>query len=197
MQPQSLARASPRLDFISRTFSFRAVKMRGFVKIGRSEEFFIMGVKGDSAAGQTKRCNRCGEAKPLGDYPAAKDCAQGRAGTCKRCKADRKRELYRERRGPKRCRVCHQPKGPGRCRPCRLATLARYRETHAAELRERARDRYQSSPDVREQGKARNYRWRAGEGRGKYLESKARESERRAGREGRTYRPRGGDAERP
>jgi hypothetical protein len=45
---------------------------------------------------------------------------------------------------------------------------------------------------VREQIKTRNYRWRQGDGREKYLEGKARESERRAMCEGRTHRPRHG-----
>jgi hypothetical protein len=90
----------------------------------------------------------------------------------------------------KRCKVCGGRKKGKRCRPCRLASLRRYRERHSEELRDRARSRYQSEPEVREQGKRRNYCWRAGVGREKYLKGKSRESKQRAEGAGRMYRPR-------
>lgn len=44
-----------------------------------------MGVKGTSTATQSKPCSKCGETKPLGDFYAAKDCAQWRRPECKKC----------------------------------------------------------------------------------------------------------------
>lgn len=78
----------------------------------------------------------------------------------------------------KRCRKCGGEKGPGRCRPCRAAYLRGWASRNRARRAYGARLRYRENPQVREGGRARNYRWR-GENRGHYLELKREENRRR------------------
>lgn len=50
------------------------------------------------APGQKKKCHRCGKIKPLDEYPKAKDCPDGHAGTCKACRSAYNKAFYHKRR---------------------------------------------------------------------------------------------------
>ena len=55
---------------------------------------------GDPKTRTEKACNKCGQVKPLDGYPKSKVCADGFAGTCKICTADRARQHYKEKHPP-------------------------------------------------------------------------------------------------
>lgn len=47
---------------------------------------------------KTKKCSRCGQEKPLSEFPTNKSCSDGHAGQCKKCIC----ELAKERRHKKK-----------------------------------------------------------------------------------------------
>jgi len=69
---------------------------------------------------QTKKCNRCGEIKPLKKFPPHKQCKNGRAGTCAACKNELNRELRLKKTGrkPQIRTVEDLPPGTKKCTLC-------------------------------------------------------------------------------
>lgn len=62
----------------------------------------------------TKRCNKCGDMKPLERFAPQKDCTGGRQGTCRDCTYKRTKERAAEKKGtseavgfPTFCALCH------------------------------------------------------------------------------------------
>ena len=49
-----------------------------------------------------KTCNKCGETKPLDDFPRNRTKADGRGGWCRECDAEGRRRRYEENRDKER-----------------------------------------------------------------------------------------------
>lgn len=81
-------------------------------------------VKPMEASGKAEKvCNKCGQVKPLDEFPKAVNCIGGRAGICSRCKylqtVERKKKLKKasaptsappeEENQKIECKLCHAP----------------------------------------------------------------------------------------
>jgi len=56
--------------------------------------------KGPAGTRTEKACHKCGQVKPLEEYPKNKTCRDGHTGTCRVCTVDRLHANYKEKHPP-------------------------------------------------------------------------------------------------
>jgi 5-methylcytosine-specific restriction endonuclease McrA len=94
----------------------------------------------------TATCTKCGETKPVEEFPRDRTKATGRYPSCSACRRDRMRIYSRKRRKRPLCADCSEPVEPGRSRCAEhlrrnVVAVARYGETHPTSESRREGDR--------------------------------------------------------
>ena len=120
---------------------------------------------------ETKRCNRCGQEKPLGDFYRHAKAPDGRQYTCKECAKESARQWAKEH-PDRHLENMHRHMRTQKYKETRRALADRKRETLQAQRQDwysrnrskiasQRRERYRSDPEFRAKSLANTRRWQA------------------------------------